>query len=485
MNILFYDTGDSRKENNEPLGIEVIGARILKEFLSQVNVKMLWYNRDAIPDSFENDFDIIGISLNIKQMKVFDEVYNKIQLMSHKPLIFVGNVVATYGYEYLLRKYKDIICMIGEGEEVYVQIINAFLNNCLELDKINNLAFWDGNKICMTERKVADLNCYIKPLRTFNDFIISNKGIARIEGSRGCSWRKCSFCCIDYKYDSTTWRGIDLEIIFEQIEELASIGIKSIYFTDEDFVGNDILRFKNLIEGIEKQRKNNIMLHDTNFFISVKPTDILNEEIFELLQRFSQSGLREVFIGIESGCKNQLKRYKKCTSKERNEEVLRKVKDLKADIDLGYILFDPEMTMEELEENLNFIEEFEIYKCGSNFIKKLRIQSCTEYEKRFAVPNMLEFDLNNLDYNYCFKDFKIQKVYDLYTDLNLDEYAYKLQNSYRGEIETEKMRAKLKEKIVALRKMQFQILKKIYQSVINDETPDLDNILLEFHQQFD
>ncbi len=482
MNVVLYDTGDSRNENNEPLGIEVIGARILEEFHEKVNVKLLWYNQDGVPSTFDENLDIIGVSLNIKRIDVFESVYNKIKEMSHKPLVFVGNVVATYGYEYLLKEYKDIVCMIGEGEEIYVQIINAIFNSCLVMDKINNLAFWNGEKICITKRKSADLNGYVKPIRVFNDFIINNKGIARIEGSRGCIWGKCNFCCVEYKYDSTTWRGIDLEKIIEQIAELASVGIKSIYFTDEDFVGNDISRLKSLIRGIEKQKKINEAFKDVNYFISIKPIDILDKEIFKLLQRFSRVGLREIFIGIESGCKNQLKRYNKCTTKKINEKVLKSVKELNVDIDLGYIMFDPEVTIEELEENINFIEQFKIYNTGSNFIKRLRIQSFTEFEKKFCSVSEMEFDLNNLEYIYYFKDSRIQKIYDLYSDIEFDDYAYQLQNIYRGEIETEKMRLEQKERIVALRKVQFQCLKRIYHSVIKDEKLYLDDILLKFHR---
>ena len=480
INVLLYDTGDARNENNEPLGIEVIGARILKEFNTEVNVRLLWYNRDGIPQDLDENLDVIGISLNIKQIEVFDNVYQKIKAMHHKPLLFVGNVVATYGYEHLLKKYRDIICMIGEGEEIYVQIINSIFNNSFVPDKINNLAFWNGEKVVTTERKVADLSCYVNPIRAFNTYIVENKGIARIEGSRGCAWRRCDFCCINYKYDSAAWRGIDTEKIIEQIEELASAGIKSIYFTDEDFVGNDILHLKGLVEGIERQKKYNQVFQEVNFFISIKPTDVLNKEIFQLLQRFSDNGLREIFIGIESGCKNQLKRYNKCTTKKINEQVLEKVRELDIDIDLGFILFDPEITIEELEENISFIEKFEIYNWGPNFIKRLRIQSFTEYEQKLCALE-LEFDLNNLEYIYQFKDSKIQKIYDLYSRISFDDYAYQLQNVYRGEIETEEMRLEQKERIVSLRKVQFLCLKRIVQSVVLEEELYLDDILSEFH----
>lgn len=484
IKILLYDTGDSRNENNEPLGIEVIGAKILNEFNSKVNVKLLWYNQDGVPKKIEDNFDIIGISLNIGRMEIFDHIYKMIKTLNHKPMIFVGNVVATYGYEYLLKIYKDIFCMIGEGEEVYVQIIKDLFQKNLKIEKINNLAFWNGGKIIITKRKSADLKNYIKPLRVFNDFLIKNKGIARIEGSRGCSWGKCNFCCVEYKYNSTFWREIAIKQIIEQIQELAYAGIKSIYFTDEDFIGNNVLRLEKMIEEIEREKNNNKILKDVNFFISVKPIDILDEKIFKLLQRFSDIGLREIFIGIESGSTEQLKRYNKCATKNINEKVMKKVKKIKTDIDLGYILFDPEMTVEELEENIKFIEDFEIYNWGSNFIKRLRIQTDTEFEKKFCAEKELEFDLNNLEYKYVFKDSKIQKIYELYKNINLDAYAYQLQNAYRGEVDTEKMRQEQKEKIVTLRRIQFLCLKKIYRSVINDEELCLDGILNEFQNKW-
>ena len=72
---------------------------------------------------------------------------------------------------------------------------------------------------------------------------------------------------------------------------------------------------------------------------------------------------------------------------------------------------------------------------------------------------------------------KIQKIYDLYIGINFDEYAYQLQNVYRGEVEAEEIRLKQKERIVALRKTQFLCLKRIYQSVIYNEKLYLDDLL--------
>lgn len=476
INVILYDTGDSREENNEPLGIEVIGARLLKEYGSQVQLKLLWFNKDGILPLDGEEIDIIGVSLNIKRMDVFDTVYNKVKMLKHIPWFFVGNVAATYGYQELLQKYPDIICMLGEGEEIYPDIVRQFLTENAALERINNLAYIKAGKVFETERKPADLNHYVKPLRVFTDFLIKNKGIARIEGSRGCVWNKCSFCCVNFKYNYLPWRAIRIETVLEQIEELAVSGIKSVYFTDEDFVGSDRCRLKKFIEEISERRKNNHLPHDINYFISVKPGDILNAETFKLLQDFTRVGLREVFIGIESGCDSQLKRYGKCTTAAMNGSVLDKAKALDADVDIGFILFDPEMTVEDLLENIDFIDRHRLYEYGSNFIKRLRIQSFTALESHYSAPEKLKFDLDNLEYSYRFQDDRIEKIYSLYENLKTDFDAYQIQNVYRGEIETESLRKLYKEKLTALRELQFTALKRIVQSVLTGKPLLLDDI---------
>lgn len=57
----------------------------------------------------------------------------------------------------------------------------------------------------------------------------------RLEGSRGCSWNKCSFCCIGAKYADSNWNGFSIDKIITELVELSEYGFRSPYFTDEDF----------------------------------------------------------------------------------------------------------------------------------------------------------------------------------------------------------------------------------------------------------
>lgn len=467
-NIMLYDTGDSRNEYNEPLGVEVIAAKLAQTFGEEINIGLLWYSSDGLPTLPDGGIDILGISLHIGQMGIFQQLYENLGQLTHRPRIFVGNVVATYGYEQLLEDYPDIVCMLGEGEESFVQIVESMRKGNLELEGIHNLAYWRDGAIHLTGRRVANLDEYVKPLRMFNGFLLANRGIARIEGSRGCAWQQCSFCCVNHKYDSAPWRPIGVEKIVEQIEELAAASFHSLYFTDEDFVGNDPARLETLIERLEEARSRSDAVRGVDYFISIKATDLINDKVFALLRRFAHAGLREVFIGIESGCNSQLTRYRKCSSRETNMRALARAKELDVDVDIGFILFDPDMTLQELEENLDFIEQTELYQYGANFIKRLRIQSFTSLGEAFRADG-LEFDLDHLEYRYQFKDPMIHRIYNLYAELAADNLAYQIQSEYRGEVPSAETRQEQKTRLVQLRKMQLHNLKRIVKSVVDGD----------------
>ena len=64
-------------------------------------------------------------------------------------------------------------------------------------------------------------------------------GIVRLEGSRGCSWNKCSFCCVNAKYANPAWRVFSIDKIINELIEISDMGFHAPYFTDEDFFGQE------------------------------------------------------------------------------------------------------------------------------------------------------------------------------------------------------------------------------------------------------
>lgn len=475
MKVLLYDTGDVRGELNEPIGIELLAANVLKELEGQVTLDVKWFNFDGY--SFDPlQYDVIGISIHINGLNVFENIYTLCCECGFKGLIIAGNSVATFAYKQLLEKYPNIICSIGEGEYTFREIIKGYMKGCLNLTHVPNLAYLNKGKLITTERNCFDLQEYVSPLRIFNKQIKENRGISRIEASRGCSWNKCNFCGAAHKYNNAGWRAINIEIILKQLTELSDAGLTTVYFCDEDFIGNDSQRFALLVEKIQEKMEDGEISPSMKFFISVKPTDFINEMNIEIIKRFMNCGLKDLFVGLESGCEGQLRRYNKCTSVNINLLTINKIKTLEEmglSIDVGFIFFDYYMTPDDIEENIRFIENNKLYMLSSSLIKPIRIQPYTKAFEDTAEVHMNKFSMDDLMYSYHFADNIVDQIYVTYSKLNLEAIAHKIQSMYRREISFANERRLTTKKLVKLRYLQFLAIKMIATFYIHKEINEL------------
>ncbi len=473
--LLLIDLGDVRGELNEPLGIECISSRVIRE--GGIKVDICWYSMIE-SSSFEKllQYDFIGISMNIGTLERFERIYNFI-LKSDKnkmPLI-LGGCIPTFAYNQMIEKYNNIICIYGEGEEAFYQLLRRFEDGLFVMDEqlseICNLAFKCNSKTIITPKKSLDLRMEDTTLRDsyILEYIKRNHGIVRLEGSRGCSWNKCSFCCVNAKYANPSWHGFSINKILKELIELSNMGFHAPYFTDEDFFGQEYDRAIELGNKIIDLKRQGKIREDMNFFISILAADAICESGKKALAVLKEAGLREVFLGIESLEKEQLKRYNKKASTDTNSKAIKYINQIGLNIDSGYILFDPEMSFEALGHSIDYISRLNVNKFDSRSLKRLRIQPLTTICNKLSSVIIGELDINNLEYPYKFSDKKVDKVYNEYKaweDVNLDE-TWRIQSASRGEID-ESLRYKLKSILSEIRDLDFEVLKKIYENVRED-----------------
>ena len=476
--LLLIDLGDTRGELNEPLGIECISSRVIRE--GNIQVDICWYSMIE-SDSFENLFlyDFIGISMNIGTLKRFEKIYDFIMKSNkNKVPLILGGCIPTFAYKQMIEKYDNIICIYGEGEEAFLDLIHRYEKGLFNIDKnlseICNLAFKLNGETIITPKGSLDLELEDIMVRDSHilEYIKKKHGIVRLEGSRGCSWNKCSFCCVNAKYANPSWRGFSINKIVKELIELSDMGFHAPYFTDEDFFGQEYNRAIELGNKIIDLKNQGKIREDMNFFISILAADAICDEGRKALAVLKKAGLREVFLGIESLEKEQLKRFNKKASIDTNTKAIKFINDIGLNIDSGYILFDPEMSFEALGSNIDYIGKLNLNKFDSRSLKRLRIQPLTTICETLSSVIIDELDINNLEYPYKFTDKRVSRVYSEYKvweDANLDE-TWKIQSASRGEID-EGLRYKLKLILGEIRDIDFEVLKNIYvrvkENVIN------------------
>ncbi|MCB1194084.1 MAG: hypothetical protein KDK90_26850 [Leptospiraceae bacterium] len=244
--------------------------------------------------------------------------------------------------------------------------------------------------------------------------------------------------------------------------ELSNNGILSPYFTDEDFIGGNFERAILLANEIIIAKNNGLINPKMNFFFDAKITDIINKKSYTVLDLWREAGLREIFVGLESGSKNQLKRYGKTATPDKNFQAIEVLKKLGIQIDTGYILFDPEMNFSELLENIEYIKKINLSHMDARSIKKMRAHPFTKLTENYFNNSIIigKLNLDLLYYPIQFKDEKVISAMNYFEnwEKKYSEQVFDLQAMCRGEVGDENLRIKLKKQLSEIRQIDFELL---------------------------
>ncbi len=86
------------------------------------------------------------------------------------------------------------------------------------------------------------------------------------------------------------------------------------------------------------------------------------KENYDRLLEFQKIGLVGVFVGIESFLQKHLDFYRKGTSVHTNLEAVQLLSSMKLNVRIGYLLFNPLTTLDDILQTIQFFRKYEINK---------------------------------------------------------------------------------------------------------------------------
>lgn len=249
----------------------------------------------------------------------------------------------TFAYEEILNRCPAIdSALLGETELTFLKLVEAFPTIPSE-----GIAQRTSNGIVATRGEVVmDIDSLPFPLRNQSSYSF---GEVNISGSRGC-YGGCTFCYINPYYGNNVrkWRGRSPENIIAEIDAvMAETDIRYFYFMDPNFYGPGKAGKERVLKLAALLKQRNI-----NFGIEARANDIEDETISALVD----AGLKHILIGLESGRDEALKRLNKLTTVEDNENALRILRKYGIEPSVGFIMFEPDSTLEDLKINYDFLE---------------------------------------------------------------------------------------------------------------------------------
>jgi len=266
---------------------------------------------------------------------------------------YKGVPVIAYGFfptvaaEYLMRAYPFIEAVIrGEPEMTFLDICSSGWKG-VDPGSVKGLVWRRGGECVVNPRRevIGDLDSLPFPRRT-------RAGLARsggtVLGSRGC-YGSCSFCPINDFYGANPlWRGRSPENIHAEVTTLLpALAGKYIYFVDANFFGPGEAG-QERAEAIAACLEGEAGL---SFGLECRVNDMRERS----LRRLAGAGLRDVFLGIESGSQDCLDRMNKRTTVEQNIAAVALLRSNGIEPHVGFIMFEPDSTIADLRENVSFL----------------------------------------------------------------------------------------------------------------------------------
>lgn len=289
-----------------------------------------------------------------------------------------GGHYASLRYTELFKTAPTLDSIIRfEGEYPIVELAKRLAAGN-DWKTINSLAFIFDRKIIVNPvwQHEKDIDKFPFPYRSPLKKYAFEKKFTVILAGRGCI-HNCSFCNTRafYRQASCPVKRIrQPEMVVSEMNYLYhKKGCSVFLFHDDDFpvksnMNKDwIIRFCNELERTGLNKK-------VIWKINCRPDEI-DEKNFSLMKK---NGLFLVFLGLEDGTDDGLKRLNKQMTVKNSIAGISILKKLEIGFDYGFMLFQPPTTFSSLNENLAFLKQV----CGDGYTPATFLRLIPLYETK-------------------------------------------------------------------------------------------------------
>ena len=173
---------------------------------------------------------------------------------------------------------------------------------------------------------------------------------ALVSLGRGCDYA-CKFCSVVtfYGRDQRHWRSRSIDSFLGEVGDLAErFALRDFTIVDPDFLGNPRGQNEHVEAFCSALEASGL---DLIYDIAAR-ADQLSPE---LVERLHATGLRRIFLGVESGLDGELRQWKKGLTPPHSVEAIRWCVERGIYVQVGFIMLGPRTTLGEIRENLEFL----------------------------------------------------------------------------------------------------------------------------------
>jgi len=293
--------------------------------------------------------DCVGISMIFAEQIPVGAALGRYLRQQAKLKVFMGGSCLIEGAESFMKWYPEAadVVVAGDGEEPLKQL----LSNGLNPKGIPGMVYWESGEI------VKEPPVFLKDVDQFGipDFggldlnaYFSPEPIIPLLLSRGCYWRKCTFC-VHYFSAGDTYRVRSIDSIIETLRHFVERGIRNFSFVDEMIAPGQFARLAEAIKGAGL---------DISYYAYSKPNKTFTPAI---LKEIAESGCKYLLWGVESGNQRILDLMGKGTKVQDVADVMKNAHTAGIANHIFIICGFPTETHGEFADTLNFLNENKDY----------------------------------------------------------------------------------------------------------------------------
>lgn len=313
--------------------------------------------RELVNEIMDFNPAVVGFGSLYHSIYEIKEIISMLDAARRNFTIVLGGQLVTPIPEFVLRKTKADIAVLGEGEITFSDLVKALLSD-QDITGIKGLAIRDGDDVTLTGEgeSIQDLSNLPSihwesfPMEKFinvgrhyshydqNIYLPTTRAIW-IHGGRGCPF-KCNFC---YHLHEFRLRKIS-DIVAESKELKDRFNLNMLLFSD-DLVVCSKKRTLELAELLIKEKL------DVEYCVSAR-FDLLDEDIVRALR---ESGCKSLGLGIESGSQRVLDQMNKRITIEQINEGMRLIKKYGMIPSVTIQMGQPGETREEINASVDLL----------------------------------------------------------------------------------------------------------------------------------
>lgn len=293
--------------------------------------------------------DMLGVSMIFSEQLPIGAMLGRYARQQWGRKVFFGGSCFTEGVESFLKWYPQAADAIvsGDGELP----LRALLENEGKPDDIAGAVYWRGDEVVrIPPTYQKDIDAFGAPDFTGVAFqsYFSPKPVAALLLSRGCYWRKCTFC-VHFHSAGDTYRLNSLDKVIDLLKQMVAQGVRHFSFVDEMIAPGHFVR---LAEAIIEAKL------DIAYYALSKPNRTFTPEI---LKKMADSGCKYILWGLESGNQRVLDLMGKGTQVDEVAEVLKNARAAGIHNHVYAICGFPTETPEEFVDTLVFLSDNKDY----------------------------------------------------------------------------------------------------------------------------